>query len=84
MVKSNGNRRAAQTVAEARSRGIPGHTRDRKNEPRRSLGQWLIENMPGFEEIEVPPRHEEHERPAPFADWTEGDWEAFERKHETR
>ena len=45
------------------------------------LGQWLVENMPRLGEIEVPPRAEERERPVPFADWTEDDWEAFDRKH---
>ncbi len=51
------------------------------DEPSESLGQWLIENMPRLGEIEVPPRRDERERPVPFADWTDKDWEAFDRKH---
>ena len=57
---------------------------DRGKEPGQSLGHWLMENMPGVGEIESPPRHEDRERPAPFADWTEEEWEAFDRKHGTR
>ena len=57
---------------------------DEKHDQRQSLGHWLIENMPGLGEIEAPPRHEERERPVPFADWTEDEWEAFDRKHGTR
>ena len=49
-----------------------------------TLGQWLVENMPRFGEIEAPPRREGRERPIPFADWTEADWEAFDRRHEHR
>ncbi len=60
---------------------VPASVWDERNEPRQSLGQWLIENMPHFGEIEVPPRHGGQERPAPFADWTQDDWEAFDRKH---
>lgn len=51
------------------------------DEPSESPGQWLIENMPRFGEIEIPPRHDGRERPVPFADWTDEDWEAFDRKH---
>ena len=40
--------------------------------------------MPRFGEIDIPSRHEGRERPVPFADWTEDDWEAFDRKHAGR
>ena len=60
---------------------VPARVWYEKNKPRQSLGQWLIENMPHLGEIEVPPRLEERERPVPFADWTDDDWEAFDRKH---
>lgn len=58
-------------------------TNDRKG-PRKSLGQWLIENGPCLAELEVPPRHEDRERPVPFADWTQDDWEALDRLHASR
>ena len=60
---------------------VPASVWDERNEPEQSLGRWLIENMAEFGEIEPPPRHAERERPAPFADWTEDDWNAFDRKH---
>ena len=60
---------------------VPARVWDERQEPRQSLGHWLIENMPRFGEIEVPPRHEGQGRPVPFADWTDADWEAFDRKH---
>ncbi|MCY4026157.1 MAG: type II toxin-antitoxin system prevent-host-death family antitoxin [Acidobacteria bacterium] len=60
---------------------VPAHVWDANNEPTQSLGQWLIENMPRGGEIDVPSRHEGRERPVPFADWTEEDWEAFDRRH---
>jgi prevent-host-death family protein len=31
------------------------------------LGKWLVENLLGLGEIELPTRHED--RPDPFADW---------------
>ena len=31
--------------------------------------------------VGIPPRGEDGRRPAPFADWTEQDWAAFDRKH---
>ena len=63
---------------------VPARVWDQNNEPAQSLGRWLVENMPRFGELEVPPRHEGPERPVPFADWTEEDWEAFDRKHADR
>jgi prevent-host-death family protein len=63
---------------------VPAHVWDSNSEPRQSLGQWLIENMPRFGEMEVPPRQEGRERPVPFADWTEDDWRAFDRQHAGR
>lgn len=61
---------------------VPAHVWEEKNEPQQSLGQWLIENMPQCGEIEVPPRGEGPVRPAAFADWTEDDWNALDRKHD--
>lgn len=60
---------------------VPASVWDERKEPGQSLGRWLIENMPRFGEVEVPRRHDERERPAAFADWTEDDWNAFDRKH---
>lgn len=60
---------------------VPARVWYEKNKPRQPLGQWLIENMPRLGEVEAPPRHEERERPVPFADWTDDDWEAFDREH---
>ena len=60
---------------------VPARAWDERDEPTRTLGQWLIENMPRFGEVDVPSRHEGRERPVPFADWTEDDWEAFDRRH---
>ena len=63
---------------------VPAQVWDEKNEPTQPLGQWLIENMPRYGEIDVAPRHEGRERPVPFADWTEEDWESFDRQHTDR
>ena len=60
---------------------VPARVWYEQNRPRQPLGQWLIENMPHLGKIVVPPRHEERERPVPFADWTDDDWEAFDRKN---
>lgn len=63
---------------------VPARAWDERDEPTRTLGQWLIENMPRFGEVDVPSRHEGRERPVPFADWTEDDWEALDRRHTGR
>lgn len=60
---------------------VPARVWDARNEAPPSLGQWLIENMPRFGEVEVPPRNEARDRPVPFADWTEDDWAAFDRQY---
>ena len=60
---------------------VPAHVRRDRTEPREPLGRWLIENMPAAGPIEIPPRGEDGRRPAPFADWTEQDWAAFDRRH---
>ena len=44
------------TVAEAKAR---------LSEPRKPLGQWLIDNMPRGTDLEIPDRHES-EREIPF------------------
>ncbi len=36
------------------------------------LGRWLVENLAGLGEIELPPR--DNDRPSPFANWTERDF----------
>ena len=36
------------------------------------LGRWLVENLAGEGEIELPSRGED--RPSPFADWTDADF----------
>ena len=36
------------------------------------LGRWLVENLAGLGEIELPSR--DNDRPSPFADWTEADF----------
>jgi prevent-host-death family protein len=35
-------------------------------------GKWLVDNLAGLGEIELPPRDDA--RPAPFADRSEADW----------
>ncbi len=40
----------------------------KREEPRIPLGQWLVENMPRIDDLELPDRAEP-ERPPPFADW---------------
>ena len=60
---------------------VPAHVWEENTERTQPLGQWLVENMPRFGELDVPPRHEGRERPVPFADWTADDWEAFDREH---
>lgn len=60
---------------------VPASVWDEKNEPRQSLGRWLLENAPQVGSIELPPQADEQERAAPFSDWTEDDWKAFDRKH---
>ena len=60
---------------------VPAHVWRDRTEPREPLGRWLIENMPAAGPIEIPPRGEDERRPAPFADWTEQDWAAFDRRH---
>lgn len=40
-------------------------------------GKWLVDNLAGLGEIELPPR--EDSRPSPFADWTDEDWAALDR-----
>ena len=42
----------------------------REEEPH--LGRWLVENLRGLGEIELPTRQED--RPSPFADWTDKDF----------
>jgi hypothetical protein len=36
------------------------------------LGRWLVENLGGLGEIELPPRDDD--RPSPFADWKDADF----------
>ena len=60
---------------------VPASGWNEKNEPRQSLGQWLLENAPRVGSIDLPPHDDEEERAAPFSDWTEDDWKAFDRKH---
>ncbi len=43
----------------------------RTDEPH--LGRWLVENLRGLGEIELPSRREN--RPSPFANWTDKDFE---------
>ena len=43
---------------------------DGKDEPH--LGRWLVENLPGVGDIELPPRTENPR--SPFEDWTEEDF----------
>jgi len=59
---------------------VPAHVWRDRSEPREPLGRWLLENMPDAGPVEVPARGEGRERPVPFADWTEQDWAAFDRK----
>ena len=59
---------------------VPAHVWRDRTEPREPLGRWLVENMPAAGPIDIPPRGEDGRRPAPFADWTEQDWAAFDRR----
>lgn len=43
----------------------------REEEPR--MGKWLVENLFGLGEVELPSRGDE--RPVPFADWSDEDFE---------
>ena len=40
-------------------------------------GRWLVQNLAGLGEIELPPRGDS--RPVPFADWTEEDWAELDK-----
>jgi len=42
----------------------------REEEPH--LGKWLVENLSGLGEIELPSRGDD--RPVPFADWSDEDF----------
>jgi prevent-host-death family protein len=44
----------------------------REEEPH--LGKWLVENLSGLGEIELPSRGDD--RPVPFADWSDEDFES--------
>jgi prevent-host-death family protein len=43
-----------------------------RSEEKPHLGRWLVENLAGLGEIELPSR--DNDRPSPFADWTEADF----------
>ena len=60
---------------------VPITVWEEKTEPPLSLGHWLAANAPGTGPIDLPPRGEGQERPGPFDDWTEEDWQAFDRPH---
>ena len=53
---------------------VPAATWEEKTEPRKPLGQWLIENMPRGANLEVPNRSGDSRRDIPFADWKDDDW----------
>lgn len=36
------------------------------------LGRWLVENLAGLGELELPSRDDD--KPSPFADWTDADF----------
>ncbi len=44
----------------------------REEEPH--LGKWLVENLAGLGEIELPSRGDD--RPVPFADWSDEDFKS--------
>ena len=46
---------------------VPEHLWREKTEPRKPLGQWLIENMPRGTDLEIPRDRASH-RPIPFID----------------
>ena len=60
---------------------VPASAWDDKSEPRQSLGQWLLENVPRVGPFELPPRDAGDGRAVPFSDWTEDDWNAFDLQH---
>lgn len=53
---------------------VPKSEWDRRAEPRKPLGQWLVENMPRVGELELPDRKNEPEREIPFQT-DEWDWD---------
>ena len=63
---------------------VPASAWDEKREPRQSLGQWLLENVPRGGQLELPPRDDWEARAVPFSDWTDDDWKAFDLKHAGR
>ena len=63
---------------------VPASAWDEKSEPRQSLGQWLLENVPRGGPLELPPRDDGKGRAVPFSDWTEDDWQAFDLQHAGR
>ena len=47
---------------------VPETTWEEKTQPRKLLGQWLIENAPRSANLEIPDRGGESHREIPFAD----------------
>ncbi|MDE2923324.1 MAG: hypothetical protein OYL92_12485 [Acidobacteriota bacterium] len=45
---------------------VPKGEWDRRSRRRKPLGQWLVENVPGGLELELPDRKAEPEREIPF------------------
>jgi prevent-host-death family protein len=45
---------------------------EREEEPH--MGKWLVENLSGLGEIELPSRGDD--RPVPFADWSDEDFQS--------
>ena len=54
---------------------VPEEDWEKRTEPRIPLGQWLVENMPRIDDLELPDRAEP-DRPSPFEDWSADDFGA--------
>ncbi len=47
---------------------VPERTWDEMTRPKKSLGKWLVENMPRGTNLEIPDRRLDKPRPIPFID----------------
>ena len=63
---------------------VPARVWEERSEADKTLGQWLLDHMPQFGEVEPARRSEERERPTPFTDWTDAEWEALHRQRKPR
>ena len=53
---------------------VPASVWAKTSEPRKPLGQWLVEDMTRGTNLELPERRGDSRREIPFADWDDDDW----------